>query len=244
MATVMRKFVGQSRYGTLAQALRERILQGEWVPGAAIPSEALLSQSYGVALGTIRQAVALLVQDGVLQRIHGRGTFVSNGLDGATMMRFFRFQDASRPQEAPISHILSTRIRKATRHESLTLGLADDTQVFQFERLRSLGHQPCLLENIVLPLPLFGPLADLDSSEWGNLLYPLYQARCGVVIAQANDALSFAPLTANQAKRLQLKAGHPCVLVERQALDMRGNCVELRVTRGDAFSFKYTAHLR
>jgi GntR family transcriptional regulator len=244
MSTLAQKLVGQSRYGTLAQALRERILQGEWEPGAAIPSEAFLAQLYGVALGTIRQAVALLVQDGVLQRVHGRGTFVSNGLDGATMMRFFRFQDAARPQEAPISHILSTRIRKATRHEALALGLTDDAQVFQFERLRSLSQQPCLLENIVLPLPMFGPLADLDSSAWGNLLYPMYQARCGVVIAQANDALSFVPLTASQAKRLLLKAGHPCVLVERQALDMRGNCVELRVTRGDAFAFKYTAHVR
>lgn len=74
---------GQSRYGNLATALRDRILQGEWVPGEVIPAEATLAQSYGVALGTIRQALSLLVQDGVLQRRHGKGTFVTKEIGRA-----------------------------------------------------------------------------------------------------------------------------------------------------------------
>ena len=49
---------GQSRYGKLALALRDRILQGEWAPGEIIPAESALAQSYGVALGTIRQALS------------------------------------------------------------------------------------------------------------------------------------------------------------------------------------------
>ena len=64
---------GQSRYGTLAAALRQRVIEGEWHPGQMIPSEASLATSYGVALGTLRQALALLVQDGVLRRQHEIG---------------------------------------------------------------------------------------------------------------------------------------------------------------------------
>ncbi|NBQ82592.1 MAG: GntR family transcriptional regulator, partial [Betaproteobacteria bacterium] len=52
--------LGQSLYGTLADALRQRILDGEWQPGQMIPSEASLAQRYGVALGTLRQALSLL----------------------------------------------------------------------------------------------------------------------------------------------------------------------------------------
>ncbi|NDC87053.1 MAG: GntR family transcriptional regulator, partial [Betaproteobacteria bacterium] len=52
--------IGQSLYGTLADALRQRILNGEWQPGQMIPSEASLAQRYGVALGTLRQALSLL----------------------------------------------------------------------------------------------------------------------------------------------------------------------------------------
>ena len=115
---------GQSRYGKLALALRDRILQGEWTPGEVIPAESSLAQSYGVALGTIRQALALLVEDGVLQRRHGKGTFVTKGVDGASMMRFFRFRgvdDAS--SEAPQSRILSSRLRTATTQEASAFGI-------------------------------------------------------------------------------------------------------------------------
>ena len=236
---------GQSRYGKLALALRDRILQGEWAPGDMIPAESALAQSYGVALGTIRQALSLLVEDGVLQRRHGKGTFVTKGVDGASMMRFFRFRGVDDgTSETPQSRILSSRLRRATPQEASVFGLSKDAQVLHLERLRSLSHEPCLLETIVLPLPLFGKLAESDTDAWDDLLYPMYQQRCGIVIQKTQDSLSFSQLNATQAKRLKLAAAHPCVQVERQAFDMAGRCVELRTTRGDAFSFKYTTQLQ
>jgi len=243
--TLISSTPGQSRYGKLALALRDRILQGEWAPGDVIPAESALAQSYGVALGTIRQALSLLVEDGVLQRRHGKGTFVTKGVDGASMMRFFRFRGVDDGQsEAPQSRILSSRMRSATAPELSAFGLGKGAQVLQLERLRSLSSEPCLLETIVLPLPLFGKLADSNSEEWDDLLYPMYQQRCGVVIQKTQDSLSFSQLNATQAKRLKLTPAHPCVLVERQAFDMAGRCVELRSTRGDAFAFKYTTQLQ
>lgn len=237
--------LGQSRYGKLALALRDRILQGEWEPGEMIPAESALAQSYGVALGTIRQALSLLVEDGVLQRRHGKGTFVTKGVDGASMMRFFRFRGVDDgTSETPQSRILSSRLRRATSQEASVFGLSKDAQVLHLERLRSLSHEPCLLETIVLPLPLFGKLAESDTEVWDDLLYPMYQQRCGIVIQKTQDSLSFSQLNATQAKRLKLAAAHPCVQVERQAFDMAGRCVELRTTRGDAFSFKYTTQLQ
>lgn len=164
---------GQSRYGTLALALRERILQGEWSPGEVIPSESALAHSYGVALGTLRQALSLLVEDGVLQRRHGKGTFVTTGVDGASMMRFFRFRGVDDSQHTtPHSLILSSRMRTANPQECSTFGIQAGAQVFQFERLRSLATDPCLLETIVLPLPRFGKLAESDPQRWDDLLYP------------------------------------------------------------------------
>ena len=236
--------LGQSRYGGVASALRERILAGEWAPGEAIPAESALAQSYGVAVGTIRQALSLLVEDGLLERRHGKGTFVSPGLAGATMLRFFRFRAPSASSEPPLSQIVSRRPRRADAAEAAAFKLGADGQVLQLERLRSIDGQPCLLETIVLPLPLFGPLVDSDPEAWGDLLYPVYQQRCGVLVHQAEDHLSFAQLNATQARRLRLQAGHPCVVVRRTAHDRVGRCVELRTTRGDAFAFEYTAQVR
>jgi GntR family transcriptional regulator len=236
--------LGQSRYGTLAASLRQRILDGEWQPGQMIPSEASLAQSYGVALGTLRQALSLLVQDGVLRRQHGKGTFVSRGLDNASMMRFFRFQSEGGPPVTPESRILNRRFRHPSVAEAKTFQIDSNGQVIQLERLRSIDGQPCLLETIVLPLPQFGALADSDTEDWEDLLYPMYQQRCAILVHHAQDELKFAQLNAAQASRLRLQAGHPCVLVERQAFDVAGRCVERRTTRGDAFSFTYTAHVK
>lgn len=237
--------LGQSRYGKLAQALRDRILQGEWAPGEPIPAESSLAIGYGVALGTIRQALALLVEDGVLQRRHGKGTFVTKGVDGASMMRFFRFRGVDNDGSlTPQSRILASRLRKASAQEAQAFGAETGAQVLEVERLRSLDTEPCLLETIVLPLPLFGPLAESDTDTWDDLLYPMFQKRCGVVVQKTQDTLSFSQLNATQARRLKLAVAHPCVLVERQAFDIAGRCIEIRTTRGDAFSFKYTAQVQ
>jgi GntR family transcriptional regulator len=236
--------LGQSRYGGVAAALRERILAGEWGPGEAIHAESALAQSYGVAVGTIRQALSLLVEDGLLERRHGKGTFVSPGLAGASMLRFFRFRAPSGLSEPPLSQIVSRKPRPADAAEAASLGLGADAQVLQLERVRSVDGEPCLLETIVLPLPLFGALVDSDPDGWGNLLYPMYHQRCHVLVHQAEDHLSFAQLTAVQARRLRLQAGHPCVVVRRAARDRSGRCVELRTTRGDAFAFEYRAQVR
>lgn len=236
--------LGQSRYGGVASALRERIVAGEWAPGDAIHAESALAQSYGVAVGTIRQALSLLVEDGLLERRHGKGTFVSPGLAGASMLRFFRFRGPSALSDPPLSQILARKLRRADAAEIAALGLGPDAQVLQLERVRSIDGEPCLLESIVLPLPLFGALVESDPEDWGDFLYPMYQQRCGVVVHQAEDHLSFAQLAAAHARRLRLQAGHPCVVVRRSARDRSGRCVELRTTRGDAFAFEYTAQVR
>ena len=236
--------VGQSRYGWLAALLRSRILQGEWAPGDAILPEAQLAKSCGVALGTIRQALSLLVTEGLLERRQGKGTFVTSGLGGASMMRFFRFRHSGELQATPGSRILKRNWRLALQDEADSLGLAVGSSVLELERLRSIGAQPCLLESIVLPLPLFDALAGSDTAHWDDLLYPMFQRVCGVVVHRAQDQLSFGQLNAAQAGKLQLEKGHPCVRVQRQAFDMANRCIELRATVGDAFSFEYTAQVR
>jgi GntR family transcriptional regulator len=106
-----------------------------------------------------------------------------------------------------------------------------------------LGGAPCLLENIWLPLPLFERLADSDPGTWGDLLYPTYAKRCGVNVHRAVDEIGFGSLAAAQARWLDLPAGHPCAIVERDAYDISGRCVEVRTTRGDANAFHYTVTL-
>lgn len=229
---------GQSRYGALAAALRQRIVAGEWPPGQALPAETTLAAEHGVALGTLRRALDVLAEQGLVERVHGRGTFVRSGLAGAPMLRFFRFGDGD--GEVPQSRILSRKTVSAPAEVARRLGLGRAEPVLHLQRLRSLAGQPCLLEEIWLPLPAFEALAQGSTDTWGDLLYPLFAERCSVHVARASDEIGFGVLTAAQARTLQLGAGHPCAVVTRQAYDLAGRCVELRTTRGDAHAFHYT----
>ncbi|MFI7022792.1 GntR family transcriptional regulator [Micromonospora sp. NPDC049900] len=63
-------------YRQLAGILTARIRRGDWQPNRAIPSEAQLVQEYGLARATVRRAIAVLVDQGVLFVVPQRGTFV------------------------------------------------------------------------------------------------------------------------------------------------------------------------
>lgn len=236
--TLVRPEPGQSRYAALASALRQRVIDGEWPPSTALPAETRLAAEHGVALGTLRRALDLLAEQGLIERHHGKGTFVRAGLTGAPMLRFFRFGDGD--GEVPRSRILARQSVVASAEVARRLGIARGDPVLRLQRLRSLGEQPRLLEEIWLPLPLFSALLDIQPAGWGQLLYPFFVERCGVAVARVTDELVFSRLTAAQARALRLPAGHPGVTVTRQAYDLAGHCVELRVTHGDAFAFHYS----
>ena len=240
---------GQSRYGWLASTLRGHITRGEWVPGSAIPAETRLAKTHTVALGTMRQAIAVLVSEGLLERIHGRGTFVSSGIGGASLLRFFRFRTNgasadNTPEDVPKSRIVHRRIVKASGVVSTALNVDARSPVLAVMRVRTLAQTPCLFERIWLPLPTFDALTTLNKTEWDDLLYPMFQRACGVTVYKAEDNVTFCLATADIAEPLQLLANAPCARVERRAFDMAGRCMELRHSFGDALLFHYTAHLR
>lgn len=239
--TLVQPEPGQSRYAALAGALRQRIVAGQWPPGTALPAEQTLAAEHGVALGTMRRALDLLADQGLVERVHGRGTFVGQGLSGATMLRFFRF--GAPGDEVPRSRILARETAAAPAEVARALGGASGDAALRLKRLRSIGSQPVLHEEIWLPLPRFAALAEGDPGDWGDLLYPAYAERCGVHVQRAVDSIGFGSLTAAHARALRLPAGHPCARVQRQAFDLAGRCVEWRTTLGDANAFHYTVSI-
>lgn len=232
---------GLSRYGALAAELRRRIVGGHWPPGSALPAEQALAAEHGVALGTLRQALAVLADEGLVERRHGRGTFVRAALAGAPMLRFFRFGERS--GEVPASRIVSRQTVGAPAAAAAALGLSAGAPVLRLRRVRSLDNVPRLREELWLPLPLFDALASGDPAAWGDLLYPCFAERCGVHVHRAVDEIRFGQLKPADARALKLPAGHPCAIVQRQAYDLAGRCVEWRITRGDAAAFRYTVSI-
>lgn len=68
--------MAEPKYAALAAQLRQAIFQGEYVTGSRLPSENQLVESTGFSRQTVRQAIALLEQEGLAQRVQGSGTYV------------------------------------------------------------------------------------------------------------------------------------------------------------------------
>ena len=70
---------GKPKYERLRQFFVEEILAGRLKPGDMLPTEQRLADSYAIARSTVRQALAALERDGLIQRIQGKGTFIHEG---------------------------------------------------------------------------------------------------------------------------------------------------------------------
>jgi len=66
-------------YVALSNLIRAEIEEGRWAVGAQLPTLDTLSQMYGVARVTARQALGVLADDGFIERVQGKGTFVASG---------------------------------------------------------------------------------------------------------------------------------------------------------------------
>jgi GntR family transcriptional regulator len=124
------------------------------------------------------------------------------------------------------------------------LGLDKGERVIRILRQRLVDQQPLLVEEIWLPLARFAALLDIQPSDFGNLLYPMYEQHCGQIVASAKETLSVELVTAAHARLLEKAPGTPVILIERIAFAPDGTPIEWRRSRGPADQFTYHVEIR
>ncbi len=232
------------RYQQLHDDLAARINQQEWRPGDLIPSEAELAAHYGVAVGTVRKAIDQLVAGGALERQQGRGTFVRRARFNSSLFRFFRFQSESGERRIPQSRIIRRKSLPAPTAVASALRIATGEPVISLSRLRLIDGVPLLAEEIWLQKSRFEAIVELDTADFGDLLYPLYEERCGDVVVSADETLTVEIATDMQARLLRLEPGAPLIVIERLAFDLERRPIEWRRSRGPANRFRYHVEIR
>lgn len=232
-------------YQRLRDELLRRIAEGEWGPGDAIPTEAELNRNYGIATGTVRKAIDMLVGEGVLTRSQGKGTFVRRPDFTSSLFRFFRFKTRTGEAVQPTAKVLGRSVKKPPGEVILALGLAEsEPEAIFLSRLRLIDAQPVLAEDIWLPRSRFEPLLTMKLSDFGDLLYPLYESACRQLVASARERLTVEICSKGLANRLGLAPGSPVIAVRRVAFNFAGTPIEWRCTRGPADGFQYEVDIR
>jgi len=223
-------------YQRLAAMLRREVVTGTRRPGDKMPSENALASEYALAPGTVRQALAALVDEGLLERFHGRGTFVRRPSFDQSLFRFFRFRGPSGEWSVPESRILKRNVEPAPNDAARALAIEEGSQAITISRLRLVDGEPVLAEEIWLPKPRFDGFLNLTEEEIGPLLYPAYDTHCGQLIARAEETLTAEAARPETARLLRIARDEPVIVIDRLAKGWR--------SRGRADQFHYHTEIR
>ena len=209
--------------------LKQRIIDGVWAPGQYLPSEMRLAEELNVSLGTIRRAMEELVEQGLLERFHGRGTRVAAHSSDRARFRFLRFGAEGR--FAPMGRVRARRVVPASAEEARALDIAPGAPSIVLDRERREGERVRIVERIALPAALFARLELPLDTDLDEELYVLYQRQCGVTVVRTHDEVSAEGADAETARRLGTAPGAPLLKVTRTAFALDGRPVEFRTSR-------------
>jgi GntR family transcriptional regulator len=224
-------------YYQLMQGLRARIERGEWRPGDLIPSERELCETYGISRMTVRQALAELVNDGLLRREQGRGTFVARPKirKQLSQLTSFTMDMRTRGKEAS-AQALRMEIVPARPRVADVLRIDGGQPVVLIERLRLADGEPMGIERCHL---FFDGCEAILGEDVSHSLYKLLIERFGLVPTRAQEELEAGLCRSREAEILGIRCGDPVLLIRRRTVDQNLCLFEYveSVYRGDNYIF-------
>ena len=229
---------------SLARArLLDRLDQGEFPPGAQLPGERRLAQETGVSRSSLRNALALLKNEGRLDSSAQRGWYVrqtgGTGVVSEPPGVLRSFTDIARARGLRATGaVIDQRVRRADFDEAAKLRIAPAAEVVQLVRVRALDGLPVCVETSVLPCARAHGLAGADMAD--RSLFTALEELSGTRVARSHYAAQACGATARQAELLDIGPGEPVLVCEEITVDQHDAPVLLgqSVYRGDAYRFE------
>lgn len=148
----------------LREIIRNKIEDGEYAPGTAIPSENQLAETYGLTRLAVRSALAALEYEGLLKSVQGKGVFVlgSNRHEN-NLERLGGYRTKEREDDSHFStRTLIKAIRKAGPFYAQLLKIQPEEDVWFIRSVELLDQEPMSLEEIYIPFKILPNLEDFD----------------------------------------------------------------------------------
>lgn len=161
---------GQPKYLVLRNALADQIARGRWASGSQLPAEDQLADLTSLSLGTVQRSLRMLVDEGLLVRRHGIGTFVADKqrpLGGP--FRHFRFLDEATGETLPIF----TRVvrRLSVKEEGRWTPLLNAEHVVCIERIFSINREFDLFVRLYFDARRFPDLVNIKESNLNGVSF-------------------------------------------------------------------------
>ena len=215
--------------------LSKEIVEGNYKE--RIPSERDLMDRFSVSRTTIREAISHLVSEGVLEKIHGKGTFISQKppvhewLDSLNSLT----ETVKRMGMEPGSKLLNSGMVKG---ESAMEEIVNADHLFTIERLRTANSKPIAIERHYYSKEIGMKLVQYDLEA--TTIYDLLEHDLGIKIEEAEQFISSKVVSDEDAVELQIPIGSNVLCVERLMTDANGDKIEYysSIFRPDMYVFR------
>jgi GntR family transcriptional regulator len=226
-------------YARLRDQLRAEILGGRLKPLDRLPSESELIAAHGVSRITVRQALGDLHKEGLIVKVHGKGSYVAPARvaqDLATLRGLA--ESVGVGAHSVHGRTLSLQDLPARSEVARLLELEAGSTVTELVSLRYLDREPLCLNRSYVAKSIGDRLRRIDFAN--RDLLDVYENELGLPIGHADLEISAASADKLHARHLKTSAGAPLLCVQRliTTRDARPLHLELSSYRSDAFSYK------
>ena len=226
----------------VADALREQIASGKLKPGARLFSEIALARNLEISRATLREAMRILVRDGLVDIRHGVGAFVADEhrLIWSRLDSMRSFTDLIRSVGGtPGDRHLRVERTEAPDDAAEALGIEPRTPVGLVKRVRLIDGTPLSIANEYVLLAGPDDFAHLEAFAGGSL-YKFLRDHCGIVLARSSVVIAAIRADASQAALLEIRKGAPLLLLREPHYDVAGRPVLFAVNYHNSESVQFT----
>jgi GntR family transcriptional regulator len=226
-------------YSQLKELLRTRILNGSYPSHSQMPSESELGKAYKVSRITVRQALNDLQKEGLIFKIHGKGTFVAKPKAFQNVSRLQGLAESmSQMGYEVINQLRSFKFINANSTVAQRLNLAEGTLVAEIKRVRLVNREPISLETTYVLENIGKQLekSDLVTRD----IFLIIENDCAIALGHADLAIDSALAPAELAHALGVEEGSPILRIERLTHASNGTPIDFEYLyyRGDAFQYR------
>jgi GntR family transcriptional regulator len=230
-----------SLYLQVKDTMIKRIQEKEWAPNSMIPTENELMIEFNVSRTTIRQAVSILVQEGILEKKQGKGTIVKPQVFVGSLGKLKGFaEEALENGIVPSSKLLSVKTSRDFTKEKSLLNVPMEDEIVVIERLRFANQTPVAIERTCWPYSIGKVLLyqDLDGANFYDIL-----EEQNIVLRTANEKIKAINATLFEADLLGIRGGQALLQMERLSFGQENKPIEFTTTKFCSDKYQYFIEL-
>ncbi|KKI93694.1 GntR family transcriptional regulator [Bacillus sp. SA1-12] len=219
----------------------KRIQEKEWTPNSMIPTENELMIEFNVSRTTIRQAVSILVQEGILEKKQGKGTIVKPQVFVGSLGKLKGFaEEALENGIIPSSKMLSVKTSRDFYKEKTFLHVPMEDEIVVIERLRFANQAPVAIERTCWPYHIGRILLneDLNCANFYDIL-----AKENIVLETANEKIKAINASLVDADLLGIRGGQALLQMERLSFGQENKPIEFTTTKFCSDKYHYFIEL-